>query len=89
MSLTINNKQDIFKTYGKSIFDTGSSKSQIAFFTYRINHLSKHLKKHKKDFNTERTLVKLVVKRKKLLKYLKRNNLDSYKQLIVLLGLRK
>ncbi|WP_185872696.1 30S ribosomal protein S15 [Blattabacterium cuenoti] len=89
MSLTVNKKQNIFKTYGKSMIDTGSSQSQIALFTYRINHLSNHLKKNKKDFNTERSLVKLVVKRKKLLKYLKKNNLDSYKQLIVLLGLRK
>lgn len=50
--MTAENKKEIFKTYGESVYNTGSSESQIALFTYRINYLSKHLKNNKKDFNT-------------------------------------
>ncbi|WP_185858453.1 30S ribosomal protein S15 [Blattabacterium cuenoti] len=85
----IEKKKEIFKTYGKSIHDTGSVQGQIALFTYRINHLSRHLKNNKKDFNTERTLVKLVGKRKKLLKYIEKRDFNSYKNIIKHLGLRK
>ncbi|WP_185855451.1 30S ribosomal protein S15 [Blattabacterium cuenoti] len=83
------NKKKIFKNYGKSIFDTGSSQVQVALFTFRINHLSNHLKKNKKDFNTERTLIKLVGKRKKLLKYIEKRDKNNYKDIIKHLGLRK
>ncbi|WP_185870433.1 30S ribosomal protein S15 [Blattabacterium cuenoti] len=89
MYLTSDKKKEIFKTYGTSILDTGSSKTQVALFTYRINHLSKHLEKNKKDFNTERALVKLVGKRKKFLKYIEKYDINTYKELIKLLGLRK
>ncbi|WP_185851501.1 30S ribosomal protein S15 [Blattabacterium cuenoti] len=89
MYFTSDKKKEIFKTYGTSILDTGSSKTQIALFTYRIKHLSKHLEKNKKDFNTERALVKLVGKRKKLLKYLEKYDINSYKKLIKHLELRK
>ncbi|AER40792.1 MAG: 30S ribosomal protein S15 [Flavobacteriales bacterium] len=89
MYLTAEKKKEIFQTYGGSILDTGSSKSQIALFTYRINHLSQHLKNNRKDFNTERSLVKLVEKRKKLLKYIEKKDTNSYKKFIKMLGLRK
>lgn len=83
------NKKEIFKIYGSSVNDTGSSKSQIALFTYKINHLNNHLKKNRKDFNTERALIKLVGKRKKLLKYIEKNNIKDYKNILKNLGLRK
>ena len=65
MYLTSEKKAEIFAEYGKSAQDTGSAEGQIALFTYRINHLSGHLKNNHKDFNTERSLVKLVGKRKR------------------------
>ncbi|AWU43569.1 30S ribosomal protein S15 [Blattabacterium sp. (Cryptocercus kyebangensis)] len=89
MYLTENKKKEIFKTYGTSVLDTGSSQSQIALFTYRINHLSKYLKNNRKDFNTERSLIRLVGKRKKLLKYIEKKDINSYKKIIKILGLRK
>ncbi|WP_185872151.1 30S ribosomal protein S15 [Blattabacterium cuenoti] len=87
--MTEEKRKEIFKNYGKSIYNTGSSKVQVVLFTYRINHLSNHLKKNKKDFNTERALVKLVGKRKKLLKYIEKRDINSYKNIIKNLGLRK
>ena len=65
-------KEDIFKKHGSSKTDTGSTEGQIALFTYRINHLTDQLKNNRKDFNTERSLVKLVGKRRALLDYLRR-----------------
>ncbi|WP_185877828.1 30S ribosomal protein S15 [Blattabacterium cuenoti] len=82
-------KKEIFKNYGKSISDTGSPQVQVALFTYRINYLNNHLKKNKKDFNTERSLIKLVGKRKKLLKYIEKNDINNYKNIIKNLKLRK
>ena len=64
-------KEKIFKKHGKSKSDTGSAEGQIALFSHRINHLTEHLKNNRKDFNTERSLVKLVGKRRSLLDYLK------------------
>ncbi|WP_341653623.1 30S ribosomal protein S15 [Blattabacterium cuenoti] len=87
--MTIEKKKEIFKTYGTSVYDTGSSKVQVALFTYRINHLNNHLKNNKKDFNTERALVKMVGKRKKLLKYIEKHDINNYKNIIKHLGLRK
>ncbi|WP_185862070.1 30S ribosomal protein S15 [Blattabacterium cuenoti] len=87
--LSAEKKKEIFKNYGKSVDDTGSSKVQVALFTYRINHLSNHLKNNKKDFNTERALVKLVGRRKKLLRYIEKRDINSYKNIIKHLGLRK
>ncbi|WP_185864396.1 30S ribosomal protein S15 [Blattabacterium cuenoti] len=89
MMITAENKKEIFKTYGGSIDNTGSSTSQVALLTYRINYLSKHLKNNKKDFNTERALVKLVGKRKKILKYIEKRDVNIYKDIIKNLGLRK
>jgi small subunit ribosomal protein S15 len=89
MYLTKEGKEDIFKKYGSSEKNTGSTEGQIALFTHRINHLSSHLKKNHKDFNTERSLVKLVGKRRSLLDYLKKKDINRYRELIKELGIRK
>jgi small subunit ribosomal protein S15 len=89
MYLTNEKKQEIFAKHGKSAQDTGSAEGQIALFTFRINHLSSHLKNNHKDFNTERSLVKLVGKRKSLLDYLKNKDIARYRAIIAELGLRK
>lgn len=89
MYLTSEKKAEIFAKHGKSVQDTGSAEGQIALFTFRINHLSGHLKNNHKDFNTERSLVKLVGKRKRLLDYLKKKDIARYRAIIAELGLRK
>ena len=87
--LNSDKKKEIFAKYGKSNEDTGSAESQIALFTYRIKHLTEHLKKNKKDFSTQRALLSLVGKRRRLLDYLKRNDIERYRAIIKELGLRK
>ena len=82
-------KEDIFKKHGKSEKDTGSAEGQIALFTHRINHLSGHLKTNRKDYNTERSLVNLVGKRRSLLDYLKDKDIERYRAIVIELGLRK
>ena len=89
MYLTKEVKEGIFKKHGKSEKDTGSAEGQIALFTHRINHLTEHLKKNRKDFNTERSLVKMVGKRKGLLDYLKKKDIERYRAIIKELGIRK
>ena len=89
MYLTKSTKEEIFSDNGASKKDTGSAEGQISLFTYRINHLSLHLKKNPKDFNTERSLVKMVGKRKSLLDYLKNKNIERYRTIIKKLELRK
>ena len=89
MYLTSEKKAELFAKHGKSAQDTGSAEGQIALFTFRINHLSGHLKNNHKDFNTERSLVKLVGKRKRLLDYLKKKDIARYRAIIAELGLRK
>ena len=89
MYLTTEKKQEIFSKHGKSATDTGSAEGQVALFTFRINHLSQHLKSNRHDFNTERSLVKLVGKRKSLLDYLKNKDIARYRAIIAELGLRK
>ncbi|NEN23358.1 30S ribosomal protein S15 [Cryomorpha ignava] len=89
MYLTPEKKAEIFKEHGKSATDTGSSEGQIALFTYRINHLTGHLKNNHKDYNTERSLVRLVGKRRRLLDYLKNTEIDRYRNIIKELGIRK
>jgi len=89
MYLTTEKKQEIFAKHGKSATDTGSAEGQIALFTYRINHLTGHLKTNRKDFNTEKALVRLVGKRKSLLDYLKNKDIERYRAIIAELGLRK
>ncbi|WP_110486256.1 30S ribosomal protein S15 [Candidatus Karelsulcia muelleri] len=82
MSLPLKKKKEIIKKYGKSETDTGNCIVQISFFTFKINKISNHLKKNKKDFNSERSLRILVYKRKKLLKYLKKNNIKLFKTIL-------
>ena len=89
MYLTKEVKEEIFSKHGKSATDTGTSEGQIALFTFRINHLTEHLKKNRKDYNTERSLVKLVGKRRSLLAYLKKTEINRYREIIKELGLRK
>ena len=89
MYLTAEKKREIFEQYGKSAGDTGSAEGQIALFTYRIKHLTGHLKDNKKDLFTERSLVRLVGKRRKLLDYLKAKDIERYRSIIKELGLRK
>ena len=82
-------KEKIFEKHGKSKSDTGSAEGQIALFSHRINNLSEHLKNNRKDFNTERSLVKLVGKRRSLLDYLKTKDITRYRAIVKELGLRK
>ena len=82
-------KQEIFGQYGKSTTDTGSAEAQIALFTFRIKHLTEHLKENHKDFGTARALTKMVGRRRKLLKYLYNKDINRYRELIKALGLRK
>ena len=89
MYLTNEIKADIFKKYGGSDKNTGSTEGQIALFTFRINHLTGHLKKNQKDYNTERSLVRLVGKRRSLLDYLKKKDIERYRSLIKELNIRK
>ncbi len=89
MYLTPEKKQEIFAKHGEVPTNTGSAEGQIALFTYRINHLTGHLKKNHKDYATERSLVKLVGKRKALLDYLTKKDVLRYRAIIAELGLRK
>mgnify|MGYP001063697732 FL=1 len=89
MYLSKENKKELFKKHGKSESDTGSAEGQIALFTARINHLTEHLKNNRKDFNTERSLVMMVGKRKSLLNYLKNKDITRYREIIKKLNLRK
>lgn len=89
MYLTKEKKAEIFSKHGKSAQDTGSAEGQVALFTFRINHLSQHLKSNHKDFATEKSLVKLVGKRKRLLDYLKNKDINRYRAIIAELGIRK
>lgn len=89
MYLTTEKKQEIFAQFGKSATDTGATEGQIALFTHRINHLSEHLKRNPKDFNTERALIRLVGKRRSLLDYLNRKDIEKYRSLIKELNIRK
>ncbi len=89
MYLAKERKEEIFETHGKSKTDTGSAEGQIALFTYRISHLSDHLKKNRKDYNSERSLVRLVGKRRSLLDYLMKKDIMRYRAIVKELGLRK
>ena len=89
MYLNAEKKQEIFGQYGKSNTDTGSPEAQVALFSYRISHLTEHLKKNRKDYSTERALTKLVGKRRALLNYLKDRDIERYRAIVKALGLRK
>ncbi len=84
-----NYKKESIEKFGLNDKNTGLSEVQIAIMSYEIDKLSEHLKQHKKDFHSKVGLIKKVSKRKKLLKYLKKNNLKRYEIIIKKLGLRK
>ncbi len=88
MSINLKNKQEIVKEFGKNEKDTGSSAVQVAMMTQKISELTEHLKSNKKDFATKRGLLMMVGKRKRLLAYIKSQNLDEYRELIKKLGIR-
>jgi small subunit ribosomal protein S15 len=81
-------KEEIFAQHGGAT-NTGSAEGQIALFTYRISHLTEHLKKNRHDYNTERSLVLLVGKRRSLLDYLKKKEINRYREIIKVLNIRK
>lgn len=89
MYLDSEKKKEIFGTYGASNTDTGSPEAQVALFSYRISHLTEHMKANRKDHSTERALTKLVGKRRALLNYLKSKDITRYREIVKKLGLRK
>ncbi|MBS56017.1 MAG: 30S ribosomal protein S15 [Gammaproteobacteria bacterium] len=89
MAISNNTKQNVVKKYGKSEKDCGSSEVQIALLTENINSLGNHFTNNKKDIHSRRGLLKMIMKRRSLMKYLKKKNLESYNNLIKELGLRK
>ena len=82
-------KQAIIKEYARFEGDTGSVEVQVAVLTHQINRLTEHLKVHKKDFHSNRRLLKMVGKRKNFMNYLKRTDVNRYRELVKRLGLRK
>ncbi|WP_353138375.1 30S ribosomal protein S15 [Pseudopedobacter sp.] len=88
MYLSTEKKKEIFKQHGNSETNTGSAEGQVALFTYRIAHLTGHLKSNKKDFSTQLALQKLVGKRRALLAYLYKKDINRYRAIIKSLGLR-
>lgn len=89
MELTPEKKKELFKEYNGKEDDTGSPEGQIVLFTKRIEKLTDHLKRNKKDKNTQRSLVKIVGKRRSLLNYLQHNDVERYRAIVSKLGLRK
>ena len=89
MYLTTEKKKELFTQYGSAETNTGSAESQIALFTFRINHLTDHLRENKKDYSTQLALLKLVGKRRRLLDYLKDKNIERYREVIKALNIRK
>ena len=89
MTLTAERKRELTERFGKSAEDTGSTEVQIAMLTERINHLTQHLRTHRKDHHSRRGLLMLVGKRRRFLNYLQRTNLERYRELIKELGLRR
>ena len=85
----MNDTQSVVDEYGKKASDTGSPEVQVALLTERINHLTEHLKIHKKDHHSRRGLLMMVGKRRRLLRYLQENDVERYRSLIAKLGLRR
>lgn len=83
------NKKEIIEKFGRNLEDTGSPEVQVALLTSRINHLTDHLRTHKKDHHSRRGLLKMVGQRKGLLNYIKNKDIVKYRELIAELGLRK
>jgi small subunit ribosomal protein S15 len=89
MTLTKEEKQEIVGKHGQGEADTGSAQVQVALLTKRINDLTEHLRRHVKDHHSRRGLLKLVGRRRRLLNYLQRKDLEGYRALIKELGLRR
>ncbi|MBD3638654.1 MAG: 30S ribosomal protein S15 [Crocinitomicaceae bacterium] len=89
MYLTKEKKEEIFAKHGGGKTDTGSAEGQIALFSYRISHLTDHLKKNRKDYGTQKALQTLVGKRRSLLNYLKSKDIERYRAIVKELGLRR
>ncbi len=89
MYLTSEIKKNIFAEHGKNANDTGSAEGQVAIFTTRIQHLTEHLKINRNDHVTERSLVRLVGKRRSILDYLKKKDIERYREIIKKLSIRK
>jgi small subunit ribosomal protein S15 len=89
MALSKDKKQSLISEYARTKGDTGSVEVQVAILTERINSLTEHMKEHIHDFHTNRGLLKLVGKRKNLLEYLKKENVERYRELIKKLNIRK
>ena len=87
--MTVEKKQEIIKNFRRDEKDTGSSEVQIALLTERINELTEHLKVHKKDNHSRRGLLKMVGKRRNLLNYLAKKDVNRYREIVAKLGLRK
>lgn len=86
--ITKEQKAELMKQYGKNENDSGSAEVQVAILTARIKELTEHMKSHKKDFHTRRGLLMLVGKRRRLLSYIKKNDIENYRNLIKSLGIR-
>ncbi len=89
MYLTKEIKQEFFVKHGKGATDTGSPEAQVALFSHRINHLTEHLKDNKKDHASRLGLLKLVGKRRRILDYLQKNDIERYRSIIAELNIRK
>ena len=89
MTLTAERKRELVEKHGKSAGDTGATEVQVALLTERINHLTEHLREHGQDHHSRRGLLMLVGKRRRVLDYLQRRDLEGYRALIKELGLRK
>lgn len=89
MALSVEEKNEIVKTYGQGEKDTGSSEVQVALLTANINKLQSHFSDHKQDHHSRRGLIRMVNQRRKMLDYLKRKDFNRYSQLIAKLGLRR
>ena len=89
MALTVDRKKEVIKQHEKHDKDTGSPEVQIALLSERINLLTEHAKTHKKDFSSRRGLLKLVGQRRRLLNYVRNNDVDRYRAIVKALGLRK
>ncbi len=89
MQLSTESKKALFNKYGSSDTNTGSAEAQIAMFSERINSLTEHLKLQKKDFSTQRSLIRLVGKRRSLLDFLMKTDITRYRKIIGELGIRK
>ncbi len=88
MPLTKEQKAELIKEFGKSESDSGSAEVQVAILSHRIKGLTEHMKEHNKDFHTRRGLLQLVGQRRRLLSYIKKKDVENYRELIAKLGIR-